>query len=90
MGGACRLYAYFLIRMCEGYSGQRQFHRRGWRGEWANCAKLLFRHDQNATEFIDLSGETHRLRLQHVHRVTLMTLLRKISDTLIERGEFAK
>jgi hypothetical protein len=54
------------------------------------CAKLLFRHNQNATEFIDLSGETHRLRLQHVHRVTLMSLLRKLDDTLIERGKFVK
>jgi hypothetical protein len=54
------------------------------------CAKLLFRHDQNAAEFIDLSGETYRLRLQDVHRETLMSLLRKLGDTLIERGEFVK
>jgi hypothetical protein len=90
MGGACRLCAYFLIGMCEGCSGQRQLHPRGWRGEWTTCAKLLFWHDQNATEFIDLCGETYRLRLQHVHRVTLMSLLRKLRDTLIERSEFAK
>jgi len=90
MGGACRLCAYFLIGMCEGCSGQRQLHPRGWRGEWTTCAKLLFWHDQNATEFIDLCGETYRLRLQHVHRVTLMSLLRKLRDTLIERGELAK
>jgi hypothetical protein len=90
MGGACRLCAYFLIRMCEGCSGQRLFRPRGWRGEWTNWAKLLFRHDQNASKFIDLSRETYRLRLQHVHRVTLMSLLRKLDDTLVERGEFAK
>ena len=58
--------------------------------ENGRCAKLLFRHDQNATEFIDLSGETYRLRLQNVHRETLMSLLRKLRDTLIERGEFVK
>jgi hypothetical protein len=44
----------------------------------------------NATEFIDLSGETYRLRLQNVHRETLMSLLRKFGDPLIERGEFIK
>jgi len=30
------------------------------------------------------------LRLQHVYRVTLMSLRRKLGDTLIEGSEFAK
>jgi hypothetical protein len=50
----------------------------------------MFWHDQNATEFIDLSGEASRLRLQHIHRETLMSVLHELGDAIIKRGELAK
>jgi hypothetical protein len=50
----------------------------------------MFWHDQNATEFIDLSGKASRLRLQHIHRETLMFVLHELGDAFIKRGELTK
>src|SRR5580658_6074826 len=50
----------------------------------------MFRHDQEAAQFVDVAGDTERLRLQHRHGVALVSVFHEFGDPVVEGAEFAK